>query len=82
MWIKLDKEAMKKFDLKQYDSVWSLAVDKSQIVYLRSDFSINKGKSGDCDAILRKKKCIRVYEWLRRVSLCVQRKNNFDLRLV
>ena len=44
MWIKLDKEAMKRFDLKQYDSVWSLAVDKSQIVYLRSDFSINKGK--------------------------------------
>ncbi|XP_065222944.1 E3 ubiquitin-protein ligase MYCBP2 isoform X3 [Planococcus citri] len=42
MWIKLDKEAMKRFDLKQYDSVWSLAVDKSQIVYLRSDFSINK----------------------------------------
>lgn len=44
MWIKLDKEAMKRFELKQYDSVWSLAVDKSQIIYLRSDFSINKGK--------------------------------------
>lgn len=44
MWIKLDKEAMKTFDLTQYENVWSLAVDKSQIVYLRSDFSMNKGE--------------------------------------
>lgn len=43
MWIKLDKEAMKTFDLTQYENVWSLAVDKSQIVYLRSDFTMNKG---------------------------------------
>ncbi len=43
MWIKLDHESLKKFDLTQFENVWSLAVDKSQIVYLRSDSSINKG---------------------------------------
>lgn len=46
MWIKLDKGTLKKLDpnLLQYDGVWSLAVDKSQIIYLKSDVDSHKGK--------------------------------------
>ena len=49
MWIKLDKDALKKFDLNvhEYESVWSLAIDKSQIVYLKTDLNCSKGENVD-----------------------------------